>query len=365
MKADTFNEEALIETQPVPGEKRKSRRARDEKTAETETALLHAYFPNVHDESLLEKLNDLLDSYENHSEVVEKLGLSRVGRLNEGRAVAVVGSSGLGKSRSLERAFQGLGMSELESNVRIISLKAPSPCNLKQLGIAILKALKFEIQGDIRENVIWQLVREQLKLRGIRFLHIDELQHLTQLDSPYEATKVCDTFKGLMQDNEWPVWLVLSGMPNLASVIERDVQLRRRCTFVRLERMSSNADDLKTVQRIVKNYCKKAGLSDENLPMLDLCSRLLHGSDGRFGCLIEIVQEALFKAMRARRKHSLIGDFELAYEDRTGCRPEHNVFAEEVEWQNVDVRNTLYPDEAEFAGTRKPTKRRRKTSRRA
>lgn len=343
-----------------PGPNAPGRRQRSAEITKLEAELQHTYFPQKSDEDLLDRLNDLLDTFENYTDAVETMGLSHVGRLKEGRALAIVGASGVGKSRSLERAFESLGMNDRKSPFRIISIKAPSPCTLKQLGTSVLQALGYPVRRELRENVVWRKVRDQLKLHGIRFLHLDELQHLTQLENPNDSIKVCDTLKGLMQDEDWPVWLVLSGMPNLAAVIESDFQLRRRCTFVRLDLMTPCANDLQTVQRIIKNYCKKAKLEHQNLPMNELCSRLMHGAEGRTGYLIEIVQDALCKALKARRNMPLMGDFELTFEARTGCRPEHNVFAEDVEWQNIDVRNTLFPEDKEEDEVPQPKNRRLK-----
>lgn len=103
-------------------------------------------------------------------------------------------------------------------------------------------------------------------------------------------------------------------------------------------------------------------MSLDGLQIRELASRLLHGTEGRLGYLIEVVQEALSLTLQEGRKNPLMGDFERAYEAKTGCRPEHNVFADEVEWQDVDVRNTLFPND-EIEEERMPRKRRRKVSR--
>ncbi|MFN3132430.1 ATP-binding protein [Roseibium sp.] len=338
------------------------RRKRSPEIAALQAMLKQTYYPHARNQTLLDQLNNLLDDFEDYDEIATKLGLSRVGQLNEGRAVVVVGESGTGKSRSLERAFADLGMTNPTDKTFVLSIQAPSPCNLKQLGIKILEALGYWIQRDLQENVVWRLVPDQLALRNIRFLHIDEMQHLTQLNNPVEALKVCDTLKGLMQNTNWPMWLILSGMPKLANVIENDFQLRRRSTFVRLDQLTACKEDLKEIRNVLYNFCGKAGLSLDGLPVRELASRLMHGTEGRLGYLIEVVQAALSVTLREERKTPLMGDFERAYETKTGCHPEQNVFADGVQWQDVDVRNTLFPDD-DIEEARKPKKRRRKVSR--
>ncbi|WP_417682745.1 ATP-binding protein [Roseibium sp.] len=345
MQTETHHNEPAAAEMPVRQEGRRRRRKRNPETAALEVELKHSYYPHPCDDTLYDRLNTLLDDFDDYITVATQLGLSRVGRLNEGRAVVVVGESGTGKSRSLERAFANLGMTVRSDKIFVVSVRAPSPCNLKQLGIEILIGLGYPVDRDFRENVVWRVVKEQLALRKIRFLHLDELQHLTQLNNPAEALKVCDTLKGVMQHADWPMWMILSGMPKLAHVIESDFQLRRRSTFVRLDQLTARKEDLKEIRNVLGNFSHKAELSLDGLPILELASRLLHGTDGRLGYLIEVVQEALSLTLQEGRKNPLMGDFERAYEAKTGCRPEHNVFADGVEWQNVDVRNTLFPED--------------------
>ncbi|WP_417683978.1 ATP-binding protein [Roseibium sp.] len=362
MKTENSYDETAVAETPAKQEGARRRRKRSSEVALLQAQLKHTYYPHVRDKTLIDQLNKLLDDFEDHEDIAETLGLSRVGRLNEGRAVVIVGESGTGKSRSLERAFADLGMTDPADKTFVLSVWAPSPCNLKQLGIEILEALGYRVQRDLRENVVWRLVREQLALRKIRFLHIDELQHLTQLNNAAEALKVCDTLKGLMQNADWPMWLILCGMPNLARIIEGDFQLRRRSTFVRLDQLTACKEDLKEIRNILYNFCGKAELSLDGLQIRELASRLLHGTEGRLGYLIEVVQEALSVTLQEGRKNPLMGDFERAYEAKTGCRPEHNVFADGVEWQDIDVRNTLFPEE-EIEDEPKPRRRRSKVVR--
>ncbi len=362
MQTEMTHDETAAAEAPAQNEGTRHRRKRNSEVAILQAQLKHTYYPHARDKVLLDQLNKLLDDFEDFDEIAAQAGLGRVGRLNEGRAVVVVGESGAGKSRSLERAFANLGMTDRSDKTFVVSVRAPSPCNLKQLGLEILDGLRYPVERDLRENVVWRLVREQLAMRKISFLHIDELQHLTQLNNPAEALKVCDTLKGLMQNSDWPMWLILSGMPNLARIIESDFQLRRRSSFVRLDQLTACKEDLKEIRKVLVNFGHKAELSLDDLPIPELASRLLHGTEGRLGYLIEVVQEAFSLTLQEWRQTPLMGDFERAYESKTGCRPEHNVFADGVEWQNVDVRNTLFPDQ-DLEEEPKPGKRRRKVVR--
>lgn len=58
--------------------------------------------------------------------------------------------------------------------------------------------------------MIWDLVRDELRKRGTLFMHIGEAQHIVNSRNPRQEQEVIDTFKSLMQDDEWPVGLILS-----------------------------------------------------------------------------------------------------------------------------------------------------------
>ncbi len=144
------------------------------------TKILAAYFPLHRDQDLEDEIGELIESARLSDSSRVRGGTGPVGRLAEGRALVLTGGSGSGKSRALQRAFaqrdafvdrSGIGSSLLRS------VTAPSPCTLRQLGKSVLAQLGYEPQRDLKENVVWQMTHHHLRLRGVRFLHIDELQH--------------------------------------------------------------------------------------------------------------------------------------------------------------------------------------------
>src|SRR3546814_14754284 len=95
-----------------------------------------------------------------------------------------MGEAGAGKSRALKRQFRNRkefqNLHEINGDGPLVSISAPSPCTLKQLGLSLLRGLGYETDRDIRENIAWQMVRHQLRARSVKFVHIDEEQHAVQ-----------------------------------------------------------------------------------------------------------------------------------------------------------------------------------------
>src|SRR3546814_158395 len=110
----------------------------------------------------------------------------------------------------------------------IVRLVAPSPCTLKMLGVEILFALGYPLVRDLKESVTWGLVRRQLMARRVRFILIDEGQHMLNWINMEEMKKLSDTLKNVMQQREWSVRLIVVGLPELAEFLSLDAQLHRR-----------------------------------------------------------------------------------------------------------------------------------------
>lgn len=320
--------------------------------------VLSAYFgTKSRDETIEKELDHLIDAFIRVEDAAAGAASRRVGRLREGCALSIIGESGAGKTRISERHFhkreEFAGYGDRDANCILVSVTAPAPCTLALLGHEILKALGYETERQLRENVVWKLVRHHLRLRGVRFLHIDELQHLVRSRNPVEIGKVRDTLKNLMQDKERPMWLILSGTREIAVLVSPDpepeethgadreaVQVWRRSRYVNLEDLTVGRD-AELVRRMIAFYCgEKAKVSVEGLATDDFIARLLHAALNQFGIAIEFIQDAIEQALDAEKPAIELTHFADAYASRTGCRQDENVFTAR-EWWLIDPRKAV------------------------
>lgn len=147
------------------------------------------------------------------------------GKLNrEGGLLVVYGKSGSGKTRSLEFAFSQ--MPEIQHLLLRVTL--PGSCTLLQLARYMLTTLGYPIQGEIKEHRALELLRHHLRERGIRYIYIDEFQHVTDRANQKELNKIADNVKHFIQDGTWPMGVFISGITDVSYFLSDKVQLGRR-----------------------------------------------------------------------------------------------------------------------------------------
>ncbi|MFK4771359.1 ATP-binding protein [Rhizobium sp. ZW T2_16] len=319
--------------------------------------VLRAYAKHSRDATLGDEIQTLIKASKRAFR--ERDAAARLGRLAEGRILAVIGQPGAGKTRALERIFHQREEFWKIANVEdrtLVSVKAPSPCTLRQLGNPLLKALGYPTLRDLKENVVWQMVRERLPIHGIRYVHIDELQHAVEYATAGELQKVRNTLKALLQQSEWPVCLILSGLPSLVEFIQGDRQLKRRTRFVTFADMSltTDRDDIHAMARGL--IIAAAKLSAPKIFNDAFYARLLHAAENQFGTMIEYVQDAIDEAFGEGVAEVTIDHFADVYEARSGCDPEFNVFTS-AEWHKIDVAEALRISRGEETDDLKPIKK--------
>ncbi|MDF1600869.1 ATP-binding protein [Mesorhizobium sp. YIM 152430] len=303
------------------------------------TALFKAYLGSERDLVLADALDELIDNADHG----RKSDGVRVGRLAEGKMLVLVGLSGAGKTRALERVFAAQAELKdwdvLDADSPLVSTKAPSPCTLKQLGIDLLGKLGYPLKRDLKEHVVWNLVRERLQLRQVRYLHIDELQHVITNATTKEAQKIRNTMKGLVQRPEWPISLILSGTPEIAAFLEEDTQTKRRCLVVRFDSLDVEADAEWFGVRLKRLVEQKAGL-DVGGDAGTFAARVIHAAERQYGTAIEFVQDAALAALREGSRALEIRHFARVYKLRTGCADDMNVFTSR-DWRDIRVGTAL------------------------
>ncbi|TCQ04699.1 AAA domain-containing protein [Rhizobium sp. PP-F2F-G36] len=286
------------------------------------------------------------------------------GKPDKRRIVAVCGRSGAGKTTAIMKHIGNLkAMSSYvdEDGVMIhpvIFMEAESPCTPRLLAIKGLEALGHNPKDRIRENEAWLLFRRLLKVHKVMWVVIDEAQNAIETANVRQATVIGDAFKSLTQMPQWPVRLILAGVPPLASFLARK-QLYNRRTVVPFDSVDADGvvDVIASVVRTI--VIEHAGMElripldnaayrkdDDSLTpqAYQFLKRLLHACDNEFGSVVQLVRAAVELAILADREYVTVDDFVKTYASFSGCKPSKNVF-EAANWEDLDPSIALLRDE--------------------
>jgi hypothetical protein len=281
-----------------------------------------------------------------------------------GKGIVIIGPSSAGKSRLLEEtfrdnpAFPNFGVHD--TWCPLIGATAPSPCTLGQLGIRLLEQMGYDLQREIRENNAWLRVRQQVRENSFLFMCLDDLQHVLHGHSEEEVQKVRDTLKDLMANPEWPMQLILSGLPELLPFFRHDRQLRRRLRFMYLGKLAPK-EHAQFLQEALQYYAEEVKLKLDIAPTDDLAPRLMHAGQYEMGMSLEILAEAMEEALDHRADIVTLNDFANAYASRNLMPDDQNPFINSA-WHSIDTTRLQSKDEEEIDDTTTPVgkKRRRK-----
>ena len=264
----------------------------------------------------------------------------------EGYAIAVVGKSGAGKSHTVKRrldahpAFKPFDDGYGNQMNLCLRVRTPAKCSTKSLGLAILRQAGYPIKRTtINEIEVWRLVGEQLRRRQTRIIYLDEAQHVLKEKDVKGRRNTQDTLKALMQNSEWSIWLILSGIPDMLALIEedQDQQMERRSRVLEIGDM--NEKDMDFFRSVIEAIADRVGYKI-GFPLNDtFLLRLLHAGIRRQGMMIQLIKMSVecvlwdpdaLKDKTIRFKHFVEG-----YRRLSNCSTSTNVFLVK-EWAEID-----------------------------
>ena len=308
------------------------------------------YLPTAHDRRLSTEFDWLLDTMAH--ELGGESARSPHGFIRGGRALLVTGAAGAGKSRALAHAFatrpefEGFG----KHGSPLLSVVAPSPFTLGALGNEIAGRLGYVTRRALRQNEVWPLVRGLMREARVRILHIDEAQHGDQIANRLVAQEIENTLKRMMQEADWPIWLILSGLPELSRFCQDDASMKRRVRIVHFEslRFPDHAEAVLKLVREMAALCPPLGCS--KVQSDEFAHRLLYAAMWQFGIVVEYVQDAIGECLLGGDEELDLSHFADVYTARTGSAADDmNVFIAR-NWTAIPVEMALYDDEAERLG---------------
>ncbi|MFJ6326103.1 MULTISPECIES: TniB family NTP-binding protein [Hyphomicrobiales] len=298
------------------------------------------------------------------SKIVENAAASVHGTSGRRRALFVIGESGSGKSTALQNTLlkraelQPYRNDEGEMISPMIYFDMPKPLKLRLLATKIIKATGYPlINADrIPEYDLFELAKRVLKEYSVLVLFIDEAQHALKETDKATIRNLADILKSLLQIEDWPLHLVLAGVPALAKFIEHEPQLRNRSLVVELERVTFPGD-LERIRVIAQGIIEThAGMKVDGALLQDmevedvvggrkvkkvrkaltedLVHRLIHASEGGFGTIIDLVRMACDFAIEVGSDVVGLAHFVECYDFLTGCQPHHNIFLA-ADWKDL------------------------------
>jgi hypothetical protein len=276
---------------------------------------------------------------------MERAAAARAG--GEGAALFVVGETGAGKTRAVGRAVDRLEEARSVETftgrtLPIARVVAPSPCTMKMLGVEILHALGYPLTREVKESTVWGIVRQQLRVRAVHAIHIDEGQHMLNWRDRNERQKLADTLKNVLQQPEWPVSFIVSGLPELAEFLASDRQLQRRSEVLHLGslEMPKHAKLLEWMtEKIITEH---AGMEVCFALSEDFLGRLHRAATGQFGIAIQLVHQAVEQVLTENADGTQVEmkHFRKAYARFSGCQPSDNIF-DASKWHLLEPRNAM------------------------
>ncbi|QMV01815.1 AAA family ATPase [Devosia sp. D6-9] len=328
---------------------RKLRSAERQSVSTVMTTVRAAYFGTDTDTELDAAIDDMFD------DVVETLEASatpgkdsnHIGRMSEGYPLLGLGVSGTRKTSTFARMihrrkeFEGFSYVPHLNTSPLISVKAPSPCTLRILGITIARGMGLVVGENMAENEVWNHIIDNLPIRDVRFIHIDEFQHVMENRNSLDIAKITNAMKRLVQTPEHPVWLLVTGMPEVGIPFEGETQLWRRKSYVLFEEMTFERHADICLEMINFFATEKANLQHDAFLVPENVQRLMHASLFRLGIAIDVVIKGIRVALKEQATSLSIEHLATAYKAFTGCQASANPFLVRENFSSIEVDKYL------------------------
>jgi hypothetical protein len=236
----------------------------------------------------------------------------------EARGILVIGDSRQGKSTEIDTMLKkfndGSTIMPDGRPAKIVSCLLSGKVTWKDLGTVILTVLGYPIKGFHSQSDIWSKVRKYAELQGVVGIHFDECQHVFTAGDSLTNQKMLDSFKSLLKDQQWPLMLIFSGVPSLASQSRKEEQLARLLRTVSFDGIDlSREADMEELLHLVYGYCDIAELEFDDFEAEDFLERLAFATCQRWGLVIELLIEVFSFVLLDGKKICKIDHFSIGF----------------------------------------------------
>lgn len=275
----------------------------------------------------------------------------RNGRREDGRIFFVTGASRAGKTQLVRRMIKNeRSLREKQTGFGVIrpcvSISLKGFTHPRIVARNILRAAGYPIRHDTARGEIWDGLAMRLKSRCVMLVHIDETQHMIRKNpNAAEREALADAIKGLTNDEDWPVSLILSGLPRTAEIAKLDEQFEGRGAFFRLPDVDIETER-KLVLEIIRQMADAAGLELGGLLESDVPERIAHGARYRYARICQIVLAGIHAALSRDGTILSIKHFAEAYLDHSHARgyDSMNLFLID-DWKQMPAGSFLIGDD--------------------
>ncbi|MDX0678292.1 AAA family ATPase [Sinorhizobium medicae] len=218
----------------------------------------------------------------------------------DGHVLIITGESGAGKSTTIHHHLNKIESLRPrldqygDTLLPLVRVKAPPDCTMRELGYELLTQMGYDLKRDLTEPAVYRMVRERMKLLGTKIVFIDEFQHIFDAPKIKGVQHLTDTLKNLLQEEGYPIYVIVAGLPEIAGVVYRDPkeQMEGRTVVVNLPELSFD-EHKELLVEVIHHFLPLAELELSVEPSDEFLQRMLHAGRNRLGIIIRIVMFAI------------------------------------------------------------------------
>lgn len=260
-----------------------------------QTNLLSAHFSFPRSQSLRDAFEWMITDY---------YAKASLGRTFEARGILLTGPTRIGKTTEIQKIVadvnDGTTLMPDDRPARFASVTLGGQVTWKDLGIHTLRTglrYNMETRRTLSQRDYWDRVQFQARAQGVVGIHYDECQHIFTQKAPAARAMILDSFKSLLKQPDWPFMLVLSGIDELAEMIQDEPQLAHLLRPVSFREIKVNQqDDLSELNGLCYAYAERAGHDFSDLASVDFFRRLSLACGNSWGLVVELVISVLMMA---------------------------------------------------------------------